>query len=228
MGYKLNGCDTEGLPVYFIKRLLENIRIPFFVETGTAGGESVLKAAEIFDQCYTIEIVEGRSPMTGPSNITWLVGNSGELLNKVIDEISPWQTNALFWLDAHYSDPTPNTTGNKECPLMDELEAISRYKENSIVLIDDARLFYGHPPYPLDPREWPKIQDIFCFLKQHFPGHCATITDDYIVCLPWHMQDVINDEWRSRFTLRYPNAANKLKSQVRDVFNAFNSYVNEI
>ena len=53
MGYRLNGCDTDGVPVYLIKRLLEHTAIPVFVETGTAAGGSIKQAAELFEKCYT-------------------------------------------------------------------------------------------------------------------------------------------------------------------------------
>ena len=225
MGYKLNGCDTEGLPVYLIKNLLEHADIPFFIETGTAGGDSVLKAAELFRWCYTIELIEGRAPKAGPENIIWLTGSSPALLHAIIDEISYSKNDAFFWLDAHYSDPTPNTTGHKECPLMEELQVISRYHEHAIIFIDDARLFYGHPPAPLDPREWPRVQDIFCVLKEKFPLNISTITDDYIISVPERMCDYVNAEWRGRFSIRYPNAYNKLKSQVQDVYHAFKNYL---
>lgn len=40
MGYKLNGCDTGGLPMYLVERLLQKHYIPYLVETGTANGDS--------------------------------------------------------------------------------------------------------------------------------------------------------------------------------------------
>lgn len=64
MGYFLNGVEDGGCPFYIVKKLIEGFDVPFFVETGTAGGYSITKASEIFKECHTIELIEGRTPST--------------------------------------------------------------------------------------------------------------------------------------------------------------------
>lgn len=221
MGYKLNGVKTGGLPVHLINPLLEKHSIKFFIESGTAGGESIRVAAKMFEECYTIELVEGRSKINIP-NTTFVLGESQEKLPGIIKELDgSW---AFFWLDAHYSDPEPNTSNYKECPVLEEIEAIAPYPK-SVIMIDDARLFLGAAPWPLDPRQWPGIADIFKALDKAFPEHYKTITDDYILCIPQEMKPEIDHEWVSRYKVRYPSEQDKLKEDAKNVFSAIQNYL---
>lgn len=232
MGYKSNGVETGGLPHDLVFRIKGKYDVPFFVETGTAKGESAMKMAYSFKKIWTIELIEGRQEQSIiHKHINWLVGNSVELLPQIIKEISqPKVENGngyytLFYLDAHYSGDTENDTGYPECPLLKEIECVAENGYHSIIIIDDARLFLGRPPHPHNPEEWPSIKEIFLLLNEKFPYHHVTITDDYILAIPLHIRDVIDEEWRSRFHIRYPNEQDKLKSQVKDVYNAFKKYI---
>jgi hypothetical protein len=62
-------------------------------------------------------------------------------------------------------------------------------------------------------------------LKECFPYHHITITDDYILAMSIHVMQTIDNEWRSRFAIRYPNAEDKLKSQAKDVYKAIIDYL---
>jgi hypothetical protein len=231
MGFLLNGVNTGGIPMYLIEKILLKHEVPYFVETGTAAGASVRTASPYFKTCYTIEAIDGRQEIANaPDNILFFTGNSPDMLYEIVSELLRLKGSAtrqfvLFWLDAHYSGDTPNETEFPECPLLDEIQEVSRYGEDAIILIDDARLFFGHPPYPNNPKEWPCIQDIFIKLRECFPYHYATITDDYILCVPIHVKEVIDEEWRSRYHIRYPNAADKLKAQAKEVFAAVKNYL---
>lgn len=230
MGFRTYGVDTTGLPLHLVNPIIEQHEVKIFVETGTAGGASVRKAAELFEKCYTIELIEDRAVKEGaPENIHFMTGSSPELLGGVIDNLlitrGDERQNVLFFLDAHYSGDTLNETGFPECPLMDELKVIGRYSEDAIIIIDDARLFLGHPPYPNNPKEWPLIQDIFIELRNLFPHHYATITDDYILCVPLHVKDTVIAEWRSRFHIRYPNDYDRMKSETRNVYNYLQKFI---
>lgn len=231
MGYKLNGCDTGGLPFYLVKPLLEKYDIPYLVESGTANGDSARAASKLFKVVWTIEVIEGRQDIKdAPDNVYYVTGDSSEILPDIVEEIKQRiKTNqyTLFYLDAHYSGDTINESGYPECPLLKEIEAVSEYGDGAIIIIDDARLFLGQPPHPHDPTQWPSIKEIFILLNEKFPYHHITVTDDYILAIPLHVRDVIDKEWRDRFYVRYPNEWDKLKSQVKDVYKAFKKYINE-
>lgn len=227
MAYKLNGCETGGIPLHIVKPLVENYYIPYAVETGTASGDSVRAMATLFEKIWTIELIPGRPNIEDKiGNIISMVGDSTELLPQIIsglidlkgEQERQW---VLFYLDAHYSDNLPNETSYPECPLLEEIECVARYGYESIIIIDDARLFFGQPPYPHNPEEWPSIKEIFLLLNEKFPYHHITITDDYILAIPLHLRNVIDNEWRDRFYIRYPNDEDKLRGQVKDVYHAF-------
>lgn len=239
MGYKLNGVETEGLPIHLIKPLSDSFSIPYFVETGTAGGHSVKEAATIFKKCYTIEIISGRQiTANSPKNIDFFVGSSNFLLPKVIQELIELretegsltenevrQQFVLFWLDAHYSDNVPNTSDIPECPVLDEIELISKYGDDSIIFIDDARLFLGATPYPCNPAEWCGIDEIFNKLRTLFPYHYNTLVDDYIISIPIHIKEVWDEQWSKRFLTRYPSEQDKLKSDAKNVYKSVLNYL---
>lgn len=223
MGYKLNGVNTGGLPIDYIKPFVEQYEIKVFIETGTAGGDSVRKAAEMFEVCHTIEIVHNRpvdlEPF--PENVFLHEGDSGEVLKGIA---KPYKgQRVLLWLDAHWSENYESTDKSKECPLIREIQAIKGH--DALVLIDDARLFLGPHPWPCDYRFWPQFQDVFNALRDSFPRHRITIVDDYIVAIPDYMDDTFRIEWWDRFKVRYPEEIDLVKSDMRRVVEYFKKFI---
>lgn len=244
MGYKVNNIvNTGGFPFYLIQELIKIIKVNNFIECGTAGGESIKVAAKMFPnaKCYTIEVMEDRATIDRTiENIEWVSGNTIEVLPKIIDELIsdkemmqgqddvPIYNYSIFWLDAHWSEPYPNDTVYKECYILEELSIIEKCRDDAIIFIDDARLFLGHPPAPLNPKEWPPIQDIFVLLKEKFPYNYSTIVDDYIISIPERVRQVIDMEWRGNYKKRYPDYDESIRVQAKNVFKELNKYLNDI
>ena len=121
-----------------------------FVETGTYLGDTVEKMKTIFYKIYSIEL--GKSlyenaciRFANDSNVILYCGDSGELLKDILPEIDK---KILFWLDGHYSYGI-TVKGNKNTPIIEELETISKNNQkNHIILIDDARCFGVEDDYP--------------------------------------------------------------------------------
>ena len=223
MGYKHHGVNTGGIPVDYIKRFVDAYNIQYFIETGTAGGESIRAMAPMFKQCHTIEIVEYRAEgLPYPENVVLHNGDSAKLLHEIS---KPYLgERVLFWLDAHWSEPYESDINvTCECPLLDEIQAIQGH--NALILIDDARLLFGAPPWPNDPSKWPRFMDVFKRLHDCFPLHWISVVDDYIICYPDYMRDTFRDEWRERFTERYPSEETLLKQGVKKGFEAFKKYI---
>jgi len=223
MGFKHFGVNTGGLPVKYIKRFTEKYSIPIFIETGTAGGESVRAAAPLFRKCHTIEIVGGRPDGIFPENVELHEGDS----SLQIGEITRWypHDNIFFWLDAHWSEPYEAPHGVIECPILEEIEAIAHCGTRALIMIDDARLFYGRPPWPCNPSKWPRFQFVFEKLRQCFPGHVVSVVDDYIICFPLAMDDAHRTEWYDNYTERFPTDEDRLKQSVRDSYRALKTYM---
>lgn len=120
--------------------------IKYFIETGTYKGDTTLMAAEHFLEVYTTEIVpllyEGsklRAIDKGINNINFLLGDSVELLKKIMPRLDG---GAVFFLDAHQSGCDTSNNGKNHVPLFQELEVIlDRNIGPSIYIIDDLRLF---------------------------------------------------------------------------------------
>lgn len=235
MGFCLNNrSNTEGIPMYLISEFKKEIPIPLLVETGTAGGNSIKEAAKYFDECYTIELNEDR-PLYDLTltNVRWLSGNTIDVLPALVAGFVNYKTDhkfdgyryCVFWMDSHFDGDKPADSPYKDCYLLEELDIVSWYAQDAIVIIDDARLFMGNPPHPNNPNEWPTIADIFAKFKSNFPYHFTTIVDDYIISFPDRLEWIYQREWMANYKVRFPDEADKLKSQVKDVYSALLKYI---
>lgn len=223
MGYLHNGVKTGGLPIDYIRRFVDEYAIKVFIETGTAGGNSVRAAAEIFDFCHTIEIVHNRPVdlISFPDNVTLHEGDSAVLLKGIA---KPYKGQRIvFWLDAHWSEPYEAPADVEECPLLKEIAAIKGH--DALILIDDARLFFGAHPHPGDPRKWPRFDVVFTYLRECFPRHMISIVDDYIIAVPDYMMDTFHTEWRERFKERYPEEIDRVKMEMRNSFEYLKKFI---
>lgn len=226
MGFTLNNIYTGmSIPRDLVLRVQDIANIPYFIETGTAGGESVAWAAKHFEQCWTIEVDQTRE-ITKVEGVNYHAGNTLEVLPDILsrDEFKDKETPIFFWLDAHWCEPYPNDTGRKECYLIEEIEAI-KGRINSVIMIDDARLFAGPPPYPNDPRDWPRLDTVFAKLRECFPAHMITIVDDFIIAVPQSLVPVIDQEWVDNYKKRYRSEEQILWECTNTAFNAFLKYV---
>jgi hypothetical protein len=117
--------------------------INFAIETGTYNASTAVFLAEHFDVAFTIELFPDNNPYDGKNyretykqlsekfgNLTFLEGNSGELLSSVFEELP--DERFLIILDAH---------SMLEGPLREELGAIksSSNRTDHVMLIDDCR-----------------------------------------------------------------------------------------
>lgn len=205
MGYKLN---NGGVPIDMIAALINGHNFTTFVETGTSSGQSVLAAAQsgLFNELYTVELNEGtiREDLKPhiTDNIHFHIGDSVEFL-KSLQIKSP----AVYWLDAHYSGSEPAPEGVDECPLLNEISYIFKGKDpNDILLvIDDARLFLGAPPYPHDPMDWPTLCEIFDRINIMCDDdfHHMTVVDDYIISFPQKLKGNYDKFWQETYPSRY-------------------------
>lgn len=197
------GQIYAGIPKDLVLEILKTGKIKHFVETGTNVGNTAIWAGQYFEQVYTIEIMEEYSKQASlrpdcPKNIKFCVGSSTDVLPTIVKEVDD---NALFWLDGHYSGQGTGGSDN-ECPVMDEIRIAAACK-NAIILIDDARCFYGPPPSPHKPEQWPGIAEIFIQLNKYFPGHYSTIVDDVIFCVPSNYKNTLDTDWLKHFNERF-------------------------
>lgn len=214
-----------SIPRDLVLRIQDIANIPYFIETGTAGGESVAWAKDHFQECWTIEADQTRE-INKIEGVNYHAGNTVEVLPDILknEKLQDKSTPIFFWLDAHWCEPYPNNTGRKECYLIEEIEAL-RDRSNVVVMIDDARLFAGPPPWPNDPRDWPRLDTIFFKLRECLPNYMITIVDDYIIAVPPSLIPIIDQEWVDNYRLRYRDAKQLLFESVNITYNAFLNYM---
>jgi hypothetical protein len=204
------GIINFGIPIREALAVSKILNLNIFVETGTYMGETALKMSQFFKRVYTIEASENlfkisQHNLKNFDNIIAYLGDSRKILNSIIEN----EDNILFWLDAHWSGG--NTYGeNDECPIIEELNVIFKFKKNYAILIDDARLFLAPPPLPHNFRNWPSILDISNTIPKDFD---LLIHNDVIYIFPifYHyelrkyFQELTTKEWskRDRFIFKF-------------------------
>lgn len=121
-----------------------------FVETGTLYGEMVEMMLDQFDCIFSIELSQefaerAKNMFADHSHVTILQGDSGKVLKEVLPQLNG---PTLFWLDAHYSGGA-TVMGDKETPILEELEAILAVPSlGHVIIIDDLQQFMFNPAYP--------------------------------------------------------------------------------
>jgi len=136
-----------------VKRFARLFNCSVFVETGTYKGEMIESVQDVFEKIYSIELDKclfkrAREKFSGRNNILVLQGDSGIILADILKDLS---SRILFWLDAHYSGGA-TASGEQKTPIEKELHTILETSHSdSVILIDDARMFVGDNDYPTVP-----------------------------------------------------------------------------
>jgi hypothetical protein len=149
---KMSDIHKKSLPIpsVFVSILYQyQDKIPklnelkFAIETGTYDAGTSVILSEHFDATFTVELFPDRNPYDGKSyrelykelsekhdNITFLEGNSGDVLKSVLEELP--DERFFILLDAH---------NMLQGPLKEELSAIksASNRNDHVMLIDDCR-----------------------------------------------------------------------------------------
>lgn len=172
-------------------RLVASLRgvmpLNVLVETGTFKGDTVFEFSNKFDSIISIELshelcVRASKRFEQYSNIAILAGDSVQNLRELRSKLEA--ASVLYWLDAHWCVAS-NTAGEKsQCPLLGELGAIESLNGNSVVLIDDARLFLAPPLAPHNISDWPTFDEIVHALYKLSSAHELMVINDVIAFYP--------------------------------------------
>lgn len=188
------GAVNFSLDVQLVASLKKVLPLTVFFETGTFKGDTVDAMLPYFDRFITAELSEPlwkevTDRFAGEKKIEPYLGNSPDVIAKFRPELK--DSSVLYWLDAHWC-VADDTSGEKsQCPLLEEILAIRQLNDQSVVLIDDARLFLASPPAPHEISHWPTIDSIITALRQTSARHELSVVNDVIIFCPKSARDSI-------------------------------------
>jgi len=118
-----------------------------FIETGTHLGHTIISLYPYFEKLYTVELAEHfynssleEFKTRNIANVEMVLGDSAKILPTFIQKTN---TDAIFWLDGHWSSGSTGR-GEKDVPLLEEINSINTFPHKAGIIIDDVRLFGSH------------------------------------------------------------------------------------
>lgn len=157
---------------------LDQYKPGILVETGTLLGDMVEAMKSRFQRIYSIEISpelarRAKQRFAGDSHVEIIENDSAIALKELVPMLDG---PALFWLDGHYSGGNTGK-GEKETPIMEELETVLASALPHVVLVDDARCFGTEKDYP-------SLAELETFVKSRRPDVRLFVKHDCIHILP--------------------------------------------
>jgi hypothetical protein len=137
-----NSLSYQELEFIISKTPYSNKKFPVFVETGSAAGDTISQMAGHLDEIHSIELStvfyeHCKKRFAEDKTINLYQGDSALLLKPILEKIS---NNIVYFLDGHWSSGM-TARGSVDVPLIEELKLINQNKFESIIVIDDYRLF---------------------------------------------------------------------------------------
>ena len=150
-----------SININFINLLKDDYKkYPIFIETWTHNGDTILNIEPYFNKLYTIELSEMLYNKTknkyNGNKINFYLGDSTDVLKEILPNIND---DTIFFLDGHYSSGD-TAQGNKDFPLIEEIENINNlFKNKGIIIIDDLRLFGKNKSSDILAEDWTDINE---------------------------------------------------------------------
>ena len=181
------GAVSFSLDKCLVDILQSALSLNVFVETGTFQGDSLASLQDNFKLLHSIELSTqlyqaAAVRFADVDRIRLHQGDSAFVLRQLRENLI--EANVLYFLDAHWCVAT-NTAGElSQCPLLQELQAIGKLNDKSVILIDDARLFLAPPPRPHEVSHWPTFNQVIQQLLSMNNNHELMIVNDVIAYVP--------------------------------------------
>lgn len=158
----------------------------YFVETGTANGDTPAALVDTFTHLYTIELdrvtfERARRRFRREPKVTCLRGDSGDLLPDVLGR---FDGRALCWVDGHVCSPGGVGGEYGTSPIRRELDVLIEDDRRHVILIDDVRCFDGQPEHESADHlaSWPTIE--YVQERLLLAGYVVEIADDILRAVP--------------------------------------------
>lgn len=179
-----------------IETLKKAIDFEVFVETGTFKGDTVDLVKNKFTQVFSVELSNfyyqaAKERFEKSLNVFLYNGDSPSFLKELHDQLN--NQSVIYWLDAHWCCDSFTAGQTSQCPLINELKAIKKLNDKSVIIIDDARLFLCTPPEPHEVSDWPNFDEIIKNLYVLSDCHQITVVNDCILFFPKNIDSVVMD-----------------------------------
>lgn len=181
------GAVRFSIDPVLIQTLKRALPIDVFVETGTFEGQTIETVLPFFEEIHTCEVsehlhAEVTKRFAEVNKLHSVLGDSGRILLDLMPRLR--NRSVLFWLDAHWCADEQTAGTHSQCPLLDELEAIKELNAESVIVIDDARLFFCAPPKPYEVDQWPAFDTVLRKLYALNRDHEIMAVNDMLIFHP--------------------------------------------
>lgn len=188
------GAVSFSLDQNLVKELKNILPLVNFVETGTFKGDTLEKLHNDFNQLYSIELSKeyfaaAIRRFSKISNIKIFQGDSSLILSNISHSLRNEST--LYFLDAHWCVAAKTAGETSQCPLIGELKSIGKLQSESIIIIDDARLFLCSPLAPHEISQWPTFDEVIKELYQLSSIHEIAVVNDVILFYPEQAKNAV-------------------------------------
>ncbi len=136
----------------------------------------------VLSKCRPELYEQVRARFDGQPNIKLHLSDSASFLRTHSQEFA--SRPALFWLDAHWCQAGQTSGHPSQSPLVDELAAIRSLHPDSVVLIDDARLYLLRAPTPSRVCRLADFHSVLTALLSLSSRHRLTVLNDVIIFSP--------------------------------------------
>ena len=206
------GAVTFSLDPKLVDAIRSCIPLKVLVETGTFKGDTVATYLYDFEEVVSVELsselwIKATKRFESDSNVRILQGDSATRLSQLRSVYK--NTSALYWLDAHWCESDITAGKLSQCPLVNELKAIGKLNSESVILIDDARLFLAPPPAPHEISQWPSFHEIVVVMLSMSSEHELMVVNDVIAFFPKNVK-VAMQLYAKTFGIDWLNATNCL------------------
>lgn len=189
------GAVHFSLDTNLVKAVKNVLPLKVFVETGTFKGDSIENVKDLFNEIHSVELSKEyyqfcKERFKDNPDVHLYLDSSPDFLAKIHPDLS--NKSVLYWLDAHWC-VAEDTAGEKsQCPLLDEIDSLNNLNDESVIIIDDARLFLSPPPSPHEISQWPDFNSVIESLKKISKTHETMILNDNILFYPASIKKAIH------------------------------------
>lgn len=224
------GAVSFSLDRRLVDALKSALPLNVLIETGTFKGDTVFSLESCFDKVISIELskalwADAVKRFADYSHVRILQGNSQDKLRELRNELQ--DQGVLYWLDAHWCVGGSTAGELSQCPLLFELQAIGQLNAQSVVLIDDARLFQAPPQAPHEISQWPRFFEIVKKLQQLSAQHELMIVNDVIAFYP-KLCTFEMESYAREYGVDWLKAANSIKENYGDLLEAKEEVILEL